>query len=109
MLSKKVKIFVAGHNGMVGKSILRQLTLEGFTDISIASRSELDLRNSNDVANWFKREKPDVTILAAAKVGGIIANDSSPTEFLLDNLKIQNNIIESSNEIKSAMPFAKLF
>ena len=102
LISKKNKIFVAGHNGMVGKSILRQLTLEGFTDISIASRSELDLRNSNDVANWFKREKPDVTILAAAKVGGIIANDSSPTEFLLDNLKIQNNIIESSfrNDVK---------
>ena len=96
LINKEKKIFVAGHNGMVGKAIIRQLKLEGFTNLAIASRHQLDLRNSNEVANWFKKERPDITILAAAKVGGIIANDLSPTEFLLDNLKIQNNIIESS-------------
>ena len=96
LISKENKIFVAGHKGMVGKSIVRRLKDEGFTNIVIATKEELDLRNSNEVSSWFKKNKPEVTILAAAKVGGIIANNSSPTEFLLDNLKIQNNIIENA-------------
>ena len=96
LISKENKIFVAGHKGMVGKAIVRQLKKHEFQNIVYASKEEIDLRNANEVANWFKINKPDLTILAAAKVGGIIANNSYPTDFLLDNLKIQNNIIESS-------------
>ena len=102
LIQKENKIFVAGHKGMVGKAIVRRLKKEGFNNILTASREQLDLRNYVDVENWFKINKPEITILAAAKVGGIIANDSSPTQFILDNLKIQNNIIECSfkNNIK---------
>ena len=94
-------IFVAGHKGMVGSSIIRKLLTKGYGDrgggkILTASRENLDLEDSSAVDLWMKSNKPDVVIIAAAKVGGIYANSTLPTDFLLKNLKIQTNIIESS-------------
>lgn len=88
-------IFVAGHKGMVGSSICRQLEKYQLETL-VADKSELDLTDSNSVSSWMLEKKPDVVILAAARVGGILANDSYPVDFLLENLKIQNNVIESS-------------
>ena len=96
LINQKDKIFVAGHNGMVGSSILRSLKKNKYKNILIASKKELDLRNKNKVDEWFSHNKPDVVILAAAKVGGIGANSAYPVEFLLDNIKIQSNVIESA-------------
>ena len=96
LISKESKIFVAGHNGMVGKSILRNLKRNNYNDILKVDRKELDLTDSLSVKNWFHNNKPEVVILAAAKVGGIYANSNFQTEFILENLKIQNNIIENS-------------
>ena len=79
---------------MVGSAIFRSLIRKGYENILKVSRDELDLTNYEAVKNWFKKRKPDVVIIAAAKVGGIFANSNLPTEFLLENLKIQNNIIE---------------
>ena len=98
LLKKTDKIFVAGHNGMVGNSIVKSLHSKGYKHILSTNRDLIDLRDSIAVRNWFKENKPDITIIAAAKVGGILANSSYPYEFLLDNLKIQNNIIESAWE-----------
>ena len=99
LIKKTDKIFVAGHNGMVGSSLIKVLEKNGYKNILTVNKNLVDLRNSNLVHNWFCEEKPDVTVVAAAKVGGIFANDSYPVEFLLDNLKIQNNVIESSWKI----------
>ncbi len=96
LISKESKIFVAGHNGMVGKSILRSLIKNNYKNILKADRKELDLTDSLSVKNWFHINKPEVVILAAAKVGGIYANSNYQTEFILENLKIQNNVIENS-------------
>ena len=96
LIKKTDKIFVAGHNGMVGNSLIKVLEKNGYKNILTVNKNLVDLRNSSLVHNWFCEENPDVTIVAAAKVGGIFANDSYPVEFLLDNLKIQNNVIESS-------------
>ncbi len=96
------RIFVAGCNGMVGSAVCRALKKNNYGNkkfggvLLTPTRKELDLNNSEDVKSWFKINKPTVTILAAAKVGGIFANSSKPTDFLLDNLKIQTNVIESS-------------
>ena len=98
LLKKTDKIFVAGHNGMVGNSIIKSLNSKGYKNILSTNRDLIDLRDSFAVRNWFEENKPDITIIAAAKVGGILANSSYPYEFLLDNLKIQNNIIESAWE-----------
>ncbi len=94
LINKKDRIFLAGHLGMVGSSINRLMRKKEYENILIASRQNLDLRIFSDVEKWFKYHNPDVVIIAAAKVGGILANSKYPTEFLLDNLKIQNNIIE---------------
>ena len=96
LISKESKIFVAGHNGMVGKSIIRNLMRNNYSNILKVDRKELDLTDSLSVKNWFLNNKPEVVILAAAKVGGIYANSNYQTEFILENLKIQNNIIENS-------------
>ena len=94
------KIFVAGANGMVGSAVCRELINSGYGKkennglLLIPSRKELDLHNYAEVNNWFKLNKPSVVILAAAKVGGIQANNQRPGEFILENLKIQNNVIE---------------
>lgn len=89
------RIFVAGHNGMVGQAIARALTGEN-AQLLTASRSEVDLRRQADVETWFAYNKPDVVFLAAAKVGGILANSLYPADFLADNLAIQQNIILAS-------------
>ena len=88
-------IFVAGHRGMVGSAICRNLANRGITPLT-ASRQDVDLADADAAANWFEKHRPEVVIIAAAKVGGIFANDSFPVEFLLTNLKIQNNLIEAS-------------
>ena len=85
-MEKSSKIFVAGHNGMVGSAIVRKLQTEGFTNIITRSSSELDLRNQPLVADFFAKEKPEYVFLAAAKVGGILANNTYRAEFLYDNL-----------------------
>ena len=93
---KNKKIFVAGHKGMVGSSIINELySLK--LQVLTTEKNELDLRDFSLVNNWFKINKPEVVVIAAAKVGGIYANSSYPVQFLLDNLKIQNNLIEISH------------
>jgi GDP-L-fucose synthase len=98
MLDKTEKIFVAGHRGMVGSALVRRLELEGLSNLLVRDRSKLDLRDESAVAQFFAEEKPAVVILAAAKVGGIKANNDCPVEFLLENLRIQNNVIRSAYE-----------
>ena len=88
-------IFVAGHRGMVGSAICRNLASRDITPLT-ASRQDVDLADAGAVANWFEKHRPEVVIIAAARVGGIFANDSFPVDFLLTNLKIQNNLIEAS-------------
>jgi GDP-L-fucose synthase len=94
-LKRSDKIFVAGHRGMVGSALVRRFEAEGFTNLLTRDRS-LDLMNESAVATFLQTEKPTVVILAAAKVGGIKANNDYPVEFLLDNLRIQNNVLCSA-------------
>ena len=90
-------IFVAGHRGMAGSAIYRRaLKRSGYNQLLTASRSELDLLNCSAVEAWFAEHKPTVVVLAAAKVGGIQANSTYPADFLLENLKIQTNVIETA-------------
>lgn len=98
MTSKSDKIYIAGHNGMVGSACLRLLKLRGYNNIIVKSSQELDLRNQSAVNDFIKTEKPLSIIDAAARVGGILANDSYPYEFLIDNMLIQNNLIRSAHE-----------
>ena len=95
-LRKDEKIFVAGHRGMVGSAIHRKLTEDGFTSVLGRSRTELDLLDRGAVQAFFAAERPSVVVVAAAKVGGIMANWEQPVEFLLQNLAIQNNLIEGA-------------
>src|SRR5687767_7518952 len=88
------KIYIAGHGGMVGSAIMRRLQKEGFTNIVYKTSSELDLRNQQAVSVFFEKEKPEYVFLAAAKVGGILANNTYRAEFLYDNLMIESNIID---------------
>jgi len=90
------KIYVAGHNGMVGSAIVRKLKAEGFTNIITRSSKELDLRDQQAVSAFFAEEKPEYVFLAAAKVGGILANNIYRADFLYENLMIQNNVIHSA-------------
>nr|WP_272503438.1 GDP-L-fucose synthase [Brachyspira hyodysenteriae] len=90
------KVYIAGHKGLVGSAIDRVLTKNGYNNILRKTHSELDLRNKEDVFNFFEKEKPQWVFLSAAKVGGIYANNTYPVDFLLYNLQIQNNIIEAS-------------
>jgi len=96
------KIYIAGHNGMVGSAICRELKLQGYKNIITQSRLELDLLNQNQVKDFFDKTNPEYVFLAAAKVGGIEANRSQPAEFIYENLQIQNNIIHNSylNKVK---------
>ncbi|MGY5851668.1 GDP-L-fucose synthase family protein [Salegentibacter sp. F14] len=94
----KNKIYIAGHKGMVGSAIWRKLEAEGYTNLIGRTSSELDLRNQGSVDAFFKQEKPEVVIDAAARVGGILANRDHPYEFLMENLQIQNNLIETSHK-----------
>lgn len=95
-MKKTSKIYVAGHRGMVGSALVRKLQAEGFQNILTRSSSELDLRNQQDVFQFFRTEKPDYVFLAAAKVGGIHANNVYRAEFLYDNLVMEANIIHAS-------------
>ena len=90
------KIFIAGHRGMLGSAILRKLKAEGFSNFVLRTSAELDLRNQQQVEKFFAEEKPDFVFLAAARVGGIMANNTLRAEFIFDNLQIQNNIIHQS-------------
>ena len=96
LISKKSKIFIAGHKGMVGSAIKRALHQKGYNNILCASRNDLNLLNFEEVKNWFNQNRPEVVILAAAKVGGIYANSNYSFDFILENLKIQNNVIENA-------------
>ncbi|MBT1704876.1 GDP-L-fucose synthase [Chryseosolibacter indicus] len=95
-MDKSSKIYVAGHRGMVGSAILRHLQKEGFNNCVYATSSELDLRNSQAVSYFFETEKPEYVFLAAAKVGGIHANNTYPADFLYENLMIEANIIHAA-------------
>ncbi len=95
-LGPQARIFVAGHRGLVGSAIVRELENRGHNDLLLSSRAELDLRDQNSVTNYFTRNKPDFVFLTAAKVGGILANSTKPAEFLYDNLAIQTNVIHAS-------------
>ena len=96
LIEKQEKIFIAGGSGMVGRAIINKLNSYGYKNLTSPSRAELDLKNNTEVFDWFSKNKPNLVILAAAKVGGIYSNSSYPVDFLLDNLKIQNNVIEAS-------------
>ena len=95
-MEKNAKIYVAGHRGMVGSAIFRKLKAEGYTNLVIRNSQELDLRNQQAVADFFAAEKPDYVFLAAAKVGGIVANNIYRADFLYENLAIQNNVIHQA-------------
>jgi GDP-L-fucose synthase len=100
-MDKSDTIFVAGHRGMVGSALIRRLESEGFSNLLVRDRPKLDLRDGSAVAKFFGEEKPAVVILAAARVGGIKANNDYPVEFLLENLQIQNNVIRSAYESRA--------
>tara|TARA_A100001035_G_C27758370_1_gene489955 strand:+ start:509 stop:1510 length:1002 start_codon:yes stop_codon:yes gene_type:complete len=102
LINKKQKIFIAGAKGMVGSAVRRQLNFSGYKNLICPDRDEIDLTQNEIVCDWFKKNKPDLVIIAAAKVGGIYANNKYPANFLLENLKIQNNLIENSfqNNVK---------
>ena len=95
-MKKTDKIFVAGHNGMVGSAIVRKLKSEGFDQLILRSSKELDLRNQAAVQEFYKNEKPDIVVLAAAKVGGILANNEFRADFIYDNLAIAQNVIHEA-------------
>src|SRR5467141_2010142 len=98
IMDKLEKIFVAGHRGLVGSALIRQFEGEGFGNLVKRVRSQLDLADEQAVRNFFAQEKPALVVFAAAKVGGIKANTDFPVEFLLDNLRIQNNIIHAAHD-----------
>jgi GDP-L-fucose synthase len=95
-MKKKSKIFIAGHNGLVGSAILRRFHLEGYKNLILRKSSELDLTNQVNVDNFFKKQKPEIVILAAAKVGGIYANSTYPADFIYKNIMIQSNVIHAA-------------
>ena len=95
------KIYVAGHSGLVGSAIVRQLKNRGFKNLLMQSHKELDLTNQLNVHNFFQKEKPDYVVLAAAKVGGIYANNSFPADFIYENTMIETNIIHYALLIRS--------
>ncbi len=97
-MDKQSKIYVAGHRGLVGSAIMRNLKSKGYEQIIYRTSNELDLRNQQGVQHLFEQERPDYVFLAAAKVGGILANSGFPAQFLYDNLMIQSNIIEAARQ-----------
>ncbi|SIR46763.1 GDP-L-fucose synthase [Halanaerobium kushneri] len=104
-MEKDAKIYVAGHRGLVGSAIMRNLKKEGYNNLVYRTSSELDLRRQEKVEEFFKEERPEYVILAAAKVGGIQANDNYSAEFLYDNLMIESNVIEAAyqNDVKKLL------
>ena len=100
MPNKKSKIYIAGHRGMVGSAVWRALESKGYSNLIGKSREELNLRNQNAVNCFYEKEQPKVVIDAAAKVGGIYANNKYPADFIHENITIQNNVISACNTIK---------
>ena len=98
MVTKESKIYIAGHRGMVGSAVWRALDKKGYTNLLGKTSTELDLRNQQAVADFYKKEQPEVVIDAAAKVGGILANNNFPYQFLMENLQIQNNLIDGAHK-----------
>ena len=96
-MHKGTRIFIAGHNGLVGSAVLRRCLLEGYENLLIPNRSELDLTNQSDVNRFFEAATPEVVILAAARVGGILANSTQPADFIRDNLLIQTNVVDAAH------------
>lgn len=105
MMEKNAKIYVAGHRGMVGSAIVRALKNQGYTNIITRTSKELDLRRQIDVEEFFVKEKPDYVFLAAAKVGGILANNEAPADFMYDNMILEMNVIHEAykNKVKKLM------
>ena len=105
MMEKNAKIYVAGHRGMVGSAIVRALKNQGYTNIITRTSKELDLRRQIDVEEFFAKEKPDYVFLAAAKVGGILANNEAPADFMYDNMILEMNVIHEAykNKVKKLM------
>ena len=105
MMEKNAKIYVAGHRGMVGSAIVRALKNKGYTNIITRTSKELDLRRQIDVEEFFAKEKPDYVFLAAAKVGGILANNEAPADFMYDNMILEMNVIHEAykNKVKKLM------
>lgn len=95
-MNKNAKIYIAGHRGLVGSAIFRKLEKEGYNNLVLKTSKELDLRNKEAVDEFFELEKPDYVFLAAAKVGGIVANNEYPADFIRDNLLIQTNVIDAA-------------
>src|SRR5262250_274447 len=95
-MNRDAPIFVAGHRGLVGSALVRRLHAEGFENLLLRERGELDLTDQHAVAGFFARERPHYVFLAAARVGGILANSAFPAEFLRENLAIQTNLIDSA-------------
>ena len=104
-MEKNDKIYVAGHLGLVGSAIVRRLKKDGYTNLLLKTRQELDLLSQQSISDFFNSEKPDFVFMAAAKVGGIMANSKYPAEFIYENLTIQNNIIQAAhqNQIKKLL------
>ena len=105
MMDKEAKTYVAGHRGMVGSAIVRRLEKEGYGNLVLKTSSELDLRSQEQVEQFFSEEKPEYVFLAAAKVGGIIANSNHPADFMYDNMILEMNVIHSAfvNQVKKLM------
>lgn len=105
MMDKEAKIYVAGHRGMVGSAIVRRLEKEGYGNLVLKTSSQLDLRNQGKVEQFFSEEKPEYVFLAAAKVGGIVANSKHPADFMYDNMILEINVIHSAfvNQVKKLM------
>ncbi len=104
-MNKNSSIYVAGHNGLVGSAIVRKIQTEGFGNLVLKTRQELDLLDQHAVAEFFQTEKPEYVFLAAAKVGGIVANQTYPADFIYENLTVQNNVIRESqlNSVKKLL------
>lgn len=104
-MNREARIYVAGHRGLVGSAIVRRLRSEGYTNLILRTSAELDLRNYTEVLQFFQQEQPEYVFLAAAKVGGILANNEYPADFIRDNLMIQNSVIDASyqTEVKKLL------
>jgi len=98
LITKKTKIYIAGHRGMVGSAVWRALEFKGYSNLIGKTSAELDLRNQKAVNDFYKKEKIELVIAAAAKVGGILANNNNPYRFLMDNMQIQNNLIDGAQK-----------
>ena len=99
MIDRKSPVFVAGHKGLVGSAILRRLESEGFSDLRVVERKDLDLREQAAVDAWFESERPKYVFLVAGTVGGIMANSTRPADFIYDNLMIHGTVVHASHSV----------